>query len=202
MMSENSTENEQLIAKVKKLEKEILQLNDALSESKKLIDIDATKAPIKLYVVGKYNGFDSEKGLLSISVEGNVNYYSLDSYGSSRLPFPDSRVLIFNVENNINTPYILGFEKGRMIETSLTYVATISSLDFLNGVLVVNTQEYGNIRLTPSREFLKNIKLKAGMSLKIRKIQFATEVLFVPIVDEESIALDSHKMFAFLAKLI
>jgi len=202
MMSENSIENEALIAKVKKLEKEILQLNDALNESKKLIDIEATKAPIKLYVVGKYNGFDSQKGLLSISVEGSVNYYSLESYGSSRLPFPDSRVLIFNVENSANTPYILGFEKGRLIETSLTYVATISSIDFLNSVLVVHTQEYGNIRLDPSSEFFQNIHLKTGMNLKIRKVQFATQVLFVPIVDDDSIALNSHKMFSFLAKLI
>lgn len=201
MIPENSTEVDQLIAKVKKLEKEILQLNEALNESKKLIDIDATKAPIKLYIVGKYNGFDSKKGLLSISVEGNVNYYRLECYGSSRLPFPDSRVLIFNVEDS-NKPYIIGFEKGHMIEISLTYVATIALLDFVNNILVVNIQEYGNIRLTLSSEFLQNIKLKAGMSLKVRKIQFATQLLFVPIVDDELIVLDSHKMFTFLTNIV
>jgi hypothetical protein len=200
-MSDITTENELLIKKVKTLEDEIKKLQEAINESKQLIDLDATKAPIKLYIVGKYKSFDKEKGELSILVEGNVNYYPLEYYGSKRLPFPDSRVLIFNIEDNNNRPYILAFNGGRLIEPSQKYVATILSINYIHNSLLVNTVEYGNIRLTTSANFLEKVKIKTDMQLNIKKIQVATEIYFVPDIDENNICLDSTKMYTFLSEL-
>jgi len=201
-MADLSTENEHLITKVELLEGEIKKLQESLNESKKLIDIDATKAPIKLYLVGKYKSFDKETGELTILVEGTINYYPLESYGSKRLPFPDSRVLIFNIEGETNRPFILAFDGGRLVEPSQKYVATLSSVDYMHNLVLVNTLEYGNIRLTPSVNFLENMKIKSGKQLSIKKIQVATEVYFVPDINEKTVSLDSKKIYEFLSKLM
>jgi len=201
-MSDLTTENEYLITKVKLLEVEIKKLQETLSESKQLIDIDATKTPIKLYLVGKYKGFDTESGELSILIEGNLNYFALENYGSCRLPFPDSRVLIFNIEGENNNPYILAFEGGRLVEPPQRYAATLLFIDYIQNLLLVNTVEYGNIRLTPSVSFMESINIKSGMQICIKKIQVATDVYFVPDIDNKILSLDSKKMYEFLSKLV
>ena len=201
-MKDNNSENENLIAKVKLLEDEIQKLQDSLESSKQFIDVDATKVPIKLYVIGKYNSFDKAKGVLDVSVEGVTSYYPIGLYGSCRLPFPDSRVLIFNIEGKNNNPYILGFDAGRLIEPAETIRACVSSINYLHSELMAKTDLYGNITMKPSLNFFNNKKIRAGDNLMIRKIQVATEVYFVPNIDEKSIELDNNKMYTFLSKII
>lgn len=200
--NQTSLDNTRLIAQVTQLESEIKELQDSLQKAKEFIDIDAIKAPINLYIVGKYIGFNQENGLIELIVEGNKYFYTLDSYGSSRLPFPDSRVLVFNIENRRNKPYVLGFDGGRMIQPSPYYAATLVAINLINSQLTLHTQEYGNITLFPSKNFLQNKNLRDGETLLIREVNYATKKYFLLNDDKQNNKLDNNKMYTFLSTLI
>jgi len=196
----DNKENEELLKKVKELEKEIVKLKDSLEQSKQLIDVKAAEIPIKLHIVGKYNGFDKEKGILDISVEGSQNYYELSEYGSSRLPFPGSRVLIFNIENSsLKKPMILGFEGGRLIDFAPTYTANIISINYLQSSISFKIEYFGNITLRMTDVFLKNTNLICGNNIMVKSIQVATELFFIPTIDN-NIEIDKNKIYSFLSK--
>ncbi len=206
-MQDNTTptlqeQNRHLIHQVKQLEGEIKKLQDSLERSKEFIDLDATKAPIKLYIVGKYNSFDNENAYLDISVDGISYKYPIESYGSSRLPFPDSRVLIFNREGEKNRPYIFSFESGRLIECAPQFMATVSAINLLDSTVLLSTQIYGNIKITPSAHFFETVTLKNGMQIMIKRVQYGTEYLFIVIQNEFSIELDNDKIYTFLSQKI
>ena len=193
-------DNKKLLTKVKLLESEITKLQESLEASKKFINVDATKVPINLYLVGKYNGFVKDKGLLSISVNGRDYYYTLESYGSARLPFPDARVLVFNCEGEQNTPYIMGFEKGRLIEPALTYTARLSNINFIHSEILCTINEYKNISLKVSEDFFKNFSFKSGEEILVRKIQVATEFFFLPILKLQESDKSNDELYSFLTK--
>ncbi len=196
-------ENEKLLKKVKELEQEIVKLKDSLEQSKKLIDVKSVQIPLKLYIIGKYNGFNKEKGALDISVEGNQSYYELSEYGSTRLPFPDSRVLIFNIENSsLKKPLILGFEGGRLINLASIYIANIISINYLQNTLSLKTEYFGNITLSMTDNFLKNINLRCGDNIMIKSIQVATELFFVPVINNDKLKVDKNKIYSFLSNTI
>jgi len=198
-----NNEKEELLNKVKELEVVIVKLNESIEKSKQFIDIDSAKESIKLYVIGKYIEFDREKGILSILVDGSINYYELDNYGSSRLPFPGSRVLIFNIESvSLKKPLILGFEKGRLIDIAPVYEANIFSIDYIHNTMSVRTSLFGNITLTMSTEFLKNIKVKCGNKIQFKSVRVATELLFIPMLDQKNISIDKNEIYSFLSNSI